>query len=106
MGKNYTIYIKYPEFQSELNKSGLLNDLYRQHLDQVYQKVKDFHTVGIDSTVEFETKEDGFKTTVRPNKKDVKRFKNKIAKIIEEPTCKHGMPEMTCKFAKNGRKCK
>lgn len=106
MGKNYTLYIKYPEFQDELNKSGLINSLYEEHLKQVHQKVEDLHTVGIDSTVKFETKRDGFKTTVTPNEKDVEGYKKRIAEVLDIKPCKHGYLPENCKHAKNGKPCK
>jgi hypothetical protein len=106
MGKNYTLYIRFPEFQGELNKSGLINNLYEEHLKQVNQKVADLHTVGIDSNVEFKTVGNSFRTTITPNKDDVETYKKKIAGALGIKPCKHGYLPENCRYAKNGRPCK
>ena len=105
MGKNYTLYIKYPEFDDEKNKSGLVNRLYNEHLNSVSSKVAELRSVGIDSTVEHESTEDGMVAHIKPNSKDVAAYKRKI-KEMGIKFCQHGYAPHLCKFAKPGKPCK
>jgi hypothetical protein len=78
--------------------SAHINKLLKDHLNRVHDKQEDFAKAGIRSTTETEVTPTGLKTTVIPNKSDVKKFKkkitpdrsNKVTEIESEPVWADG----------------
>jgi len=84
MKAKYDIYIRkdlQPLLDEEENMSGLINDLLYEHFENVYKKQEDFALAGIRSTVTHQTKGNKVLSTVTPNKVDIEKVKEDVAKI-------------------------